>query len=399
LISSPCELLLIEGLYVLKTTDKKSNEENSLSIPSSLTAYIMRDFPPSTCPWSLSGPQFPHPTPLQQRYCYPKCDSEYACKKGGSLWTIISDNGKEDLTYRLLHIYFSEKRANTGTSPMFVGDKKDSSSLCLSLTDNAAENSALRLSPQEHLPKESIVLDNFSFSNDLFAQGFGMIQQRREDIASKTFLVGQSTPRKQSHACSTSVPYPKMIQRSQRGRRHQSISHVSSGQEMSRIAQEYYLPSPSIEPRQYHEAPLRFFPTSFRPIRQKNGKHSSSMENVEDDQRLGESKKAKHVNCVTPSTTEIAMLEFEAYWTDPLLLDQSLACKSDQDSWTNAQRIESFETKLSIIHTNILEKISEAPCEIRENLVGILSSWASYVAKYPLNSSQDATKRNVSSGF
>jgi hypothetical protein len=58
---------------------------------------------------------------------------------------------------------------------------------------------------------------------------------------------------------------------------------------MSRIAQEYYLPSPSIEPRQYHEAPLRFFPTSFRPIRQKNGKHSSSMENVEDDQRLGES--------------------------------------------------------------------------------------------------------------
>ncbi len=92
-------MLKIDGLYVLKMTDKKLKEENSLSIPSNLTAYIMSDFPPPTCPWSLSGPQFPQPTHLQQRYCYPKCDGEYASKKGGSLWTIINDEGKEDLTY------------------------------------------------------------------------------------------------------------------------------------------------------------------------------------------------------------------------------------------------------------------------------------------------------------
>jgi hypothetical protein len=397
-------VLKIDGLYVLKMTDKKLKEENSLSIPSNLTAYIMSDFPPPTCPWSLSGPQFPQPTHLQQRYCYPKCDGEYASKKGGSLWTIINDEGKEDLTYRLLHIYFSEKRTSTGPSPMFVGDKKDSSSVCLSLSDHIGESSACRLSSREQfsLPKESMALDNFSSSGDLFAQPFGMVQQRREEPAPNKLLVqtkglDQSTPRKPLHLSSTT--YPKAIQRSQRGRRHQSMSRVYSVPESSRVVQEYYLPSPNIEPRQYHEAPICFFPENFRASLQMPGKHSSSMESVENDQRLRESKRAKHVNCVTPSAAEITMLEFEAFWTDPLLLDQSLACKSDQDSWTNAQRIESFEMKLSIIHANILEKISEAPCEIREKLVGILSSWASYVAKYPMSSSQDATKSNNSSGF
>ena len=65
-----------------------------------------------TCPWSLSGPQFPQPTAIQQRYCYPKGPPEYSSRVGGALWTMYSaDTGKEDLEFRLLHVYYSAKRA------------------------------------------------------------------------------------------------------------------------------------------------------------------------------------------------------------------------------------------------------------------------------------------------
>jgi hypothetical protein len=73
----------------------------------------------SACPWSLSGPQFPQPTAIQQRYCYPKGCAEYSSKKGGALWTMFSKDGKEDLQFRLLHVYFSAKRSGklSATTP------------------------------------------------------------------------------------------------------------------------------------------------------------------------------------------------------------------------------------------------------------------------------------------
>ena len=71
----------------------------------------MTNVPPETCPWSLSGPQFPQPTAIQQRYCYPKGDPDYAGRKGGALWTMYGRDGKEDFEFRLLHVYFSAKRA------------------------------------------------------------------------------------------------------------------------------------------------------------------------------------------------------------------------------------------------------------------------------------------------
>ena len=100
------------------------------------------------CKWRLSGPQFPSPTAIQQRYCYPivvattpnnsiptKTDdidsvngtidnksstfsiaaaasSRYCDCTGGALYTMYSaTTGKELLEYRLLHVYYSSKRA------------------------------------------------------------------------------------------------------------------------------------------------------------------------------------------------------------------------------------------------------------------------------------------------
>lgn len=71
----------------------------------------MQQIPPETCPWSLSGPQFPQPTAIQQRYCYPKGRPEYSNRKGGALWTMFGADGKEDKEFRLLHVYYSAKRA------------------------------------------------------------------------------------------------------------------------------------------------------------------------------------------------------------------------------------------------------------------------------------------------
>lgn len=60
-----------------------------------------------------SGPQFPTPSSLQQRYCYPRGDSSYSNEKGGALWTAYKSDGTEDLEFRILHVYYSAKRAGT----------------------------------------------------------------------------------------------------------------------------------------------------------------------------------------------------------------------------------------------------------------------------------------------
>jgi hypothetical protein len=83
----------------------------------------MTNMPHETCPWSLSGPQFPQPTAIQQRYCYPKGDPYYAGRKGGALWTMYGTNGKEDFQFRLLHVYFSVKRAVNKGVDLTVEDR------------------------------------------------------------------------------------------------------------------------------------------------------------------------------------------------------------------------------------------------------------------------------------
>jgi hypothetical protein len=141
---------MLDGLYVLLKPEKKKNPSSreipsqTQKIPSKLSDYLMKETPPSSCPWSLSGPQFPKPTAIQQRYCYPKGNPEYSSRKGGALWTMVrtcllhlfhgllfcasnqlsrlftlqyGPDGKENLEYRLLHVYFSAKRAvNKGVS-------------------------------------------------------------------------------------------------------------------------------------------------------------------------------------------------------------------------------------------------------------------------------------------
>ena len=122
---SPPSFEFDDGLYVLlKPLKKKTGRvgqtdgspEDDPRIPLKLKHLIINNEYQATCPWSLSGPQFPLPTAIQQRYCYPKGNPRYSDVKGGALWTTFTEDGKEDLEYRLLHVYFSAKRARKLTN-------------------------------------------------------------------------------------------------------------------------------------------------------------------------------------------------------------------------------------------------------------------------------------------
>mmetsp|Transcript_30956 Transcript_30956/g.43953 ORF Transcript_30956/g.43953 Transcript_30956/m.43953 type:complete len:98 (-) Transcript_30956:569-862(-) len=85
--------LFIDGLYILLKPQKrkKSMQDSSQpKVPSNFVDKLLTEIPNQECPWSLSGPQFPQPTAIQQRYCYPRGDPDYSSQKGGALWTMVS---------------------------------------------------------------------------------------------------------------------------------------------------------------------------------------------------------------------------------------------------------------------------------------------------------------------
>ena len=101
-------------MYVLLRPQSKKKTAPVPQAPGHLRDLVIPVVPPEDCAWSLSGPQFPVTNKagtLQQRYCYPKGRPAYSSYKGGALWTIRGEDGKEDNEYRLLHVYQSQKRA------------------------------------------------------------------------------------------------------------------------------------------------------------------------------------------------------------------------------------------------------------------------------------------------
>ena len=118
---SPPSYEFPDGLYILLRPCSKRPHAPIPTAPKHLHHLLLsQPISDETCPWSLSGPQFPQPTAIQQRYCYPKGNPAYSSQKGGALWTMHDTDGKEDTEFRLLHVYFSAKRAvNKG---VVVGD-------------------------------------------------------------------------------------------------------------------------------------------------------------------------------------------------------------------------------------------------------------------------------------
>jgi hypothetical protein len=109
---------LADGLYILlrpaKGGKKKLDDGYQAQIPQHLQHLVMTKYPPESCKWQLSGPQFPTPSAIQQRYCYPQGRKEYSRCTGSALWTMYNTDGIENKDYRLLHVYYSTKRLQNG---------------------------------------------------------------------------------------------------------------------------------------------------------------------------------------------------------------------------------------------------------------------------------------------
>ena len=344
----------------------------------------MKQTPPGTCPWRLSGPQFPQPTAIQQRYCYPNGRSEYSGHKGASLWTMYGANGKEDKEYRLLHVYFSVKRAvNKGIS---VPDQDVSS----------AESASLPLSMQGSPPPKRLKrYPHFQSPPRMTIQGGHNPRSPFNPCASITTASSAKSP----SICNSPLSFDGFPPPSP-GANFNHFPHFENSNFVS----------PNNDPFRrchYHPAsPEANLPTPspFRrppPVAHHNIQQSPLQRNLLKD-----------------DTSDLFPLEdmgatwheIDSYWNDPLL---SIMLKPSQDpdvdsihqdnpettspskspnsslvqprSSNAATTISNFTMRLETLHETIRERILAAPESEQAALVKLLTSWAAEVAKDPLS--------------
>lgn len=103
-----------DGLYILLPPDRSKKRKHSSTTgtkiskaPPHLQHLVLDPIPfRDDCPWSPGAPQFLSPTSTRQRYCYPEGRPSHSSVKGGTLWTEYDNTeGRENLEYRLLHVY------------------------------------------------------------------------------------------------------------------------------------------------------------------------------------------------------------------------------------------------------------------------------------------------------
>ena len=146
-------LVALDGLYILLRPAKLHKRKNVPPVvpqaPSHLQHLVMTEFPPETCKWQLSGPQFPQPTAIQQRYCYPRGRKAYSQCTGSALWTMYNSDGIENKEYRLLHVYYSSKRLFNG-SFRGNGDSQNHEEDVESLSSRPTLNPIAERTPKRH---------------------------------------------------------------------------------------------------------------------------------------------------------------------------------------------------------------------------------------------------------
>jgi hypothetical protein len=351
-----------DGIYVLlrrQSKPQKNQKKGSIvhqpKVPAHLAHLVLQDIPPDACPWSLSGPQYPRPTAMQQRYCYPKEEArpQYSCCKGSALWTMFRD-GVEDQNYRLLHVYFSTKRANNrGVS---VPDDEEASSSRSSARSRAPKRSKKITSP----PRNVYPVNN-----------------RASFFASPTMTAVSTT--------SPSLHDSPL--------RFDDLSPPSLGP----FGNSHFV-TPNSDPFRHCEHSDKvsmLTPSPFRPklpVAQHNISQSplyrSAFKNDDSDPFLFD---------ITTSWHEI-----DSFWNDPLL---DIMLKPSQDygidrlqvsssssslspltsKQETSEQTQSFSARLEILTHTLHERILTAPVEEHSALVTQLKTWASALAQDPFS--------------
>lgn len=325
----------------MKPQKKKAHPSEQPKVPPHLTNYVIREKPPASCPWSLSGPQFPQPTAIQQRYCYPKGDPEYSSRKGGALWTMYAADGKENLEYRLLHVYFSAKRA------VNKGIKLKSAATAGS--NNKTSNKRVKRSPpRSKLPVQQL----------------------------------QQPPPPQQRP----PMHPHQLQVQQQMQHQQMQFHPVAQQQLSRdcnspLSFEITPPSPTISPiyKSNFVSPHVFETGSFHsPFCPRELHGDATMSTTTETASSAAHDDHSFADPLQWDTDMDAhsMQELEdACWTDPLFSSQP----QTQDG------VEAMRTNLQKVHSQVCAKILEAPESEQALMVSLFTSWARQVAQDPLN--------------
>lgn len=386
-------LVNLDGLYVLLKKNKKQGDRVEITQPPSHLKYLLiEEDLPETCPWSLSGPQFPTPTTIQQRYCYPKGRPEYSSRKGGALWTMYGADGKEDVEYRLLHVYYSAKRAHN----MGAGDAPDGSPpqlLELGVTSRKRSPTSL---PRRSHPKRRLILLPDEEMTHHSPEIIHRCATSPSTCHSPTSV--ENLPRR---------PIPKVPRK---GSRHSHRSDRSSSEEVCPLWAEQLIVTPINDIVEQRQSRGELRPPPFdrqilyqeylsednksmvegpvpSPLRGHNNASISTI-NVTTSPvfRTGEYSVEMPWDEASISTSDSFDLDFplqneiDDFWNDPLT---SVMMNEDnvEDRHSPAHL---FALKLESLQDIVRERILSAPISEQPKLVNVMATWARKMALDPL---------------
>lgn len=327
------------GLYVLLRPEKRSKGQKECEDvpqpPKHLEHLLLPTKMSETCPWSLSGPQFPQPTGIQQRYCYPKGSPGYSSQIGGALWTICGSDGKEDLEFRLLHVYFSAKRAvNKGVPPSFMEPPNNSR---IKRRKPASERQHLEVSPpaSEYHPEFSPAVTESSASQTSVAscpspiKGFEDFENARRYGGYHDYYHHPHHQMRQT--------YHQSYQ--QHNYHHPATIDYSLGypSHASNNIFRRYLPTDCHEASQYqrrHQPPLP--PTQKGSVENtgfflsSTGEGTAIRENINKSNDSADSKPLSV--SLEPFELDVSLKDIDTYWNDPLV---SIMLKPSRETTTS----------------------------------------------------------------
>jgi hypothetical protein len=367
------------------TIKSKKKQEKPVHVPSHLTHLVMPVLPPASCPWSLSGPQFPQPTAIQQRYCYPKGPAGYGSGKGGALWTMYDPDGNENLDFRLLHVYFSAKRA------VNKGNKIPEAELAAAAAANplrspARGNKKRKAANQLMSPPRRQPLHTHR-------------QQLHPDHPNQSPAITASSFNSSSSLCSSPLSFDVLMPPSPaRGLTIGASTFLDAANAVS---------PPDPFRRHFHPIPdaALLTPSPFRRGQQQmlnnysnsnnsSGSIHSILQSPVETTRGGEEDESKEfVDPFFSSDMDTSLLEIDCYWNDPLLntimLKPSLDFPSTHASdapTTTAAGLRSLAHSLEGVQDSIRKSILAADHAQQPALVSLVAAWARRVAKDPLQS-------------
>ena len=336
--------------------------------------FVMEDDIPETCPWSLSGPQFPTPTAMQQRYCYPKGRPEYSSRKGGALWTMYGADGREDVEYRLLHVYFSAKRAHNKS----MGDIANESPSVRKRSSQYIASSPGRALSKQRIEYHHLLHDDEAYNSPVITTSSFSPSSLCSSPLSFTNAPYLPFPGASAKGDNGSLSWPDQLIVTPINDIVEKRNEESAPQPQARafdrqgLYQHYLL----ADNNDFVDGPV---PSPFRgpikvPLSTINVKSSPLLRTGDNDDDTSISSDDLFGDLEFPMQGEI-----DAFWDDPLT---SIMMTDEMEHRHSPSHV--FALKLESLQDTIRERILAAPISEQPQLVSIMAAWAKQMAIEPL---------------